>query len=58
MCVCLCGYVHMSTMSVEARKRHWIPWRLCYRQLWVLGNKARSYARVVLTAEPSLQPLK
>jgi hypothetical protein len=57
MCVCArCACL----VPGEARRGHWIPWNWSYRGLqaamWLLGIKPPEEP-VLLTAEPSLQPL-
>jgi hypothetical protein len=54
---------HVCPVSAEARKEHRISWNWSYRLLlvtmWVLETKASPLVEqpVLLTAEPSLQPL-
>lgn len=41
-CVCLCAWVQVS---VESRKRCWVPWNWGNRRLWVLGSELSSSTR-------------
>lgn len=56
---------HLLLVLLEARPGHWIPWKWSYRQLrqlwatmWELNPGCLEEKSVLLTAEPTLQPLQ